>query len=294
MGVMKSTDTKLKIAIQKSGRLFDDSIKLLHDCGLEFEDTKNSRRLKVPVRNLPVEILFVRDDDIAKYVDDGVAHLGIVGENIVRESELNINTERKLGFAKCSMCIAIPKGSEIHNVQDLNNKRVATTYPNSLTQYFSSLNISAKIINVSGSVELSTQIGLADAIYDIVSSGSTLAVNGLVKLVNVFESEALLISKKDLPPDVMKISSTLLFRVDSVLKARNSKYIVLNAPEESLEEILKLLPGLKSPSVMPLATKGWVAVHTVVREDEFWEKVELLKGAGAEGILITNIEKMVA
>jgi len=279
----------LKIAIQKSGRLNEKSVELLKNCGLNFENYKSS--LISPVSNFPLEILFLRDDDIPEYVQDGIADLGIVGENVIQETEVKVSYLQKLGFGKCSLKIAITNNSDIQELADLNGRSIATTYPVILGKFLQKNQIDADIRTISGSVEISPGLGLADAICDLVSTGGTLKSNGLKPFADVMSSEAILIGRKGSEND--DLIQELIQRIQSVLRAKETKYVVLNAPSENLPDILKLLPGVKSPSVVPLAEEGWVAVHTVIPERDFWDRISQLKQAGAQGIVVMPIEKII-
>jgi len=279
----------LKIAIQKSGRLNERSVELLKNCGLNFENYKSS--LISPVSNFPLEILFLRDDDIPEYVQDGIADLGIVGENVIQETEVAVSYLQKLGFGKCSLKIAIPNNGDIQQLNDLNGRSIATTYPVILGKFLHKNNINAEIRTISGSVEISPGLGLSDAICDLVSTGGTLKSNGLKPFADVMASEAILIGRKGSENE--DLIRELIQRIQSVLRAKETKYVVLNAPKDSLPEILKLLPGVKSPSVVPLAEDGWVAVHTVIPERDFWDRISQLKQAGAQGIVVMPIEKII-
>lgn len=285
------SEKKLKIALQKSGRLHDDSIELLKNCGLRFGN--GVAKLRAEARNFPLEIFFLRDDDIPEYVADGVADVGIVGENVIYEVEKDVEVIEKLGFGRCRLSIAVPKSFDYQTFQNLENTRIATTYPNILGKFIKKNNIKADIHNISGSVEIAPSIGLAEAICDLVSSGSTLFSNGLREVEIVMQSEAVLISRKNLNEDYRKLLDKFLFRVKAVIAAKQNKYILLNAPNEKLNEIIKLLPGMKSPTVLPLAESGWSSVHSVINENDFWEIVEQLKLAGAEGILVVSIDQMI-
>lgn len=281
----------LKIAIQKSGRLHEDSIKLLNDCGIGVKNGHN--QLKSVADNFPIEAYFLRDDDIPQYVEDGVAHIGIVGENVLFEKAKQVDIVEKLGFGKCRLSIAIKKGDEYGDAQFLQNKKIATSYPHLTQQFLIENNINAEIHEISGSVELAPGIGLADVVCDLVSSGSTLFMNGLKEVQPILQSQAVMVKWKGLDEELQKILDQLLFRIRSVRKAKKNKYVLLNAPNDSLDKIVKLLPGMRSPTVLPLAEGGWSSVHSVLSEDEFWEKIEQLKAAGAEGILVIPIEKMI-
>lgn len=284
-------EMKLKIAIQKSGRLSEDSGALLKKAGVKFNNGLG--KLKSEAANFPLEIYFLRDDDIPEYVADGVADIGIVGENVLAEARKNVETVEKLGFGKCRLSLAVPKNFEYNSVADFSGKRVATTYPNVLGEFFAGNDIEADIHTISGSVEIAPSIGLADAVCDLVSSGSTLFTNGLREVETVMNSEAVLISRANLDSERQRILEKLLFRIRSVKAAKENKYILLNAPNAKLQEIIGLLPGIKSPTVMPLAETSWSSVHSVINENDFWEVVEGLKNAGAEGILVLSIDQMI-
>ena len=283
---------KLKIAIQKSGRLFEDSVKLLKECGIDINSSK-SGALRTEASNFPLEVLFLRDDDIPQYVEDAVADIGIVGENVLLEKGKVVNRVETLGFGKCRLAVAIPKNEDYTGPTWLNKKKIATSYPKILSQYLQANKIDAEIHEVSGAVEIAPGIGLADAICDLVSSGSTLFMNGLKETEVILKSEAVLISNKQLEPEKVTLLNKLLFRVQAVRKAKHNKYILLNAPNEKLDSIIKILPGMKSPTILPLAEAGWSSVHSVVQEDDFWNIIENLKGQGAQGILVVPIEKMI-
>jgi len=282
----------LTLAIQKNGRLSEKTIKLLNDAGITFQNGK-SATLKSKATNFPMEVLFFRDDDIPEYVADKVADAGVVGENVCLEKGRNVEVVERLGFAKCRMSIAIPKEKEYESCEDLNGLKIATSYPVILKKYLERNNINADIHNISGSVEITPGINLADAIFDIVSTGSTLISNGLKEVEKVLDSEAVLITNPDLDENKRNILDKLLFRIKSVKVAADNKYILLNAPNDAIDKISKILPGMKSPTIMPLAMEGWSSVHTVINKDQFWEKIESLKAAGAQGILVFPIENMV-
>lgn len=281
----------LKIAVQKKGRLYDGSMSLLKECGIDVSNGNN--QLRVQAANFPLEVFFLRDDDIPEYVQDAVADIGFVGENVVVEKNKEVSRIEKLGFGKCRLSIAIPKSGTIRSVTDLNNKKIATSYPLILSNFLKEKNITATIQEISGSVEIAPRIGLADAICDLVSSGSTLFSNELTELELVLRSEAILISNKNLSAEKQNLLDKLLFRIRAVKKAKNNKYVLLNAPNDKLDEICKLLPGMKSPTILPLAEKGWSSVHSVISENDFWNVIENLKASGAQGILIIPIEKMI-
>ena len=281
----------LKLAIQKSGRLHDDSVKLLKDCGIGIKNGYN--QLKSVADNFPLEVYFLRDDDIPQYVEDHVAHIGIVGENVLFEKQKPLKIIEELGFGKCRLSIAIKKNEIYTGSSFLQQKKIATSYPVLTRKFLQENNVKAEIHEISGSVELAPGIGLADAVCDLVSSGSTLFMNGLQEVQTVLKSQAVLVQSENLSPEHNKILQQLLFRIRAVRKANNNKYVLLNAPNNALEKIISLLPGMKSPTVLPLAETGWSSVHSVLSEDEFWEKIAQLKNAGAQGILVIPIEKMI-
>ncbi len=285
------TTPTLRIALQKSGRLSEDSYQLFKECGIRFD--YGTGKLKSISSNFPAEFLFLRDDDIPGYVEDGVADLGIVGENVSVETARNVLTVHKLGFSKCRLSIAIPRGTDWQSLADLNGKNIATSYPRLLGNYLTEHGVTATIHEISGSVEIAPSIGLAEAVCDIVSSGSTLMSNGLKEVETIFRSEAVLIATPGLPADRQTLIDQLLFRIRAVQAAKNNKYIILNAPNTALDQIAALLPGIKAPTVTPLATEGWSAVHSVINENAFWENIEAIRAAGAEGILVIPIEKMI-
>ena len=279
----------LKIAIQKSGRLNEKSVELLKNCGLNFENYKSS--LISPVSNFPLEILFLRDDDIPEYVQDGIADLGIVGENVIEETEVEVSYLQRLGFGKCSLKIAVPNNNDIATLADLNGKAIATTYPVILGKFLKAQGIESDIRTISGSVEISPGLGLSDAICDLVSTGGTLKSNGLKAFADVMSSEAILISSK--ATESNDLVQELIQRIQSVLRAKETKYVVLNVRKDNLDSVIALLPGVKSPSVVPLAEADWVAVHTVIPERDFWDRISQLKQAGAQGIVVMPIEKII-
>jgi ATP phosphoribosyltransferase len=283
--------SELKIAIQKTGRLSENSRKLLEECGIKISNGANV--LKSKAGNFPIEVLFLRDDDIPQYVEQQVADIGILGENMVYEKNKDVEILEQLGFAQCRLSLAIPKEETFSGPQYFTNKKVATSYPKLLSDYFACHNITAEIEEISGSVEIAPGIGLADAVCDIVSSGSTLLTNGLREVATILKSQAVMISNKDLDPAKREILDRLLFRIRAVKNAKENKYILLNAPEAAIPRICEILPGMKSPTILPLVEKGWCSLHSVVREDEFWERINQLKNAGAEGILVIPIEKMI-
>jgi ATP phosphoribosyltransferase len=284
-------NSKLRLAIQKSGRLHDDSMRLLKECGIEVSNGVN--KLKADATNFPIEVFFLRDDDIPQYVEDGVADIGFVGENVVFEKNKKVEIEEKLGFGKCRLSMAVQRNEVYENAQFLQNKKIATSYPVIVSNFLKTKGIDAEIHEISGSVEIAPGIGLADAICDLVSSGSTLFMNGLKEVEVIFESQAVLIKNNSLNELKQQLLQRLIFRIQSVKKAKNNKYILLNAPNNKLDEIIGLLPGMKSPTVLPLATEGWSSVHSVLNENDFWNIIEQLKAAGAEGILVVPIEKMI-
>lgn len=282
---------KLRIAIQKSGRLHEDSIKLLKECGIDINNGVN--KLKTEASNFPLEVFFLRDDDIPQYVEDGVADIGMVGENVVLEKNRSVKVATKLGFGKCRLSLAVPRGVEYNGVKDMDKLRIATSYPVILENFLKEHNITADIHEISGSVEIAPGIGLADAICDLVSSGSTLFMNGLKEVEVILKSESVLITNNNLNDEQQQLLEKLLFRIQAVKKAKNNKYVLLNAPNDNLQKIISLLPGMKSPTVLPLAEAGWSSVHSVLNENDFWDIIESLKAAGAQGILVVPIEKMI-
>ncbi len=282
---------KIKIAIQKSGRLSEKSIELLKECGIKVSN--GDRKLKTSASNFPMEILFLRDDDIPQYVEQGVADIGILGENEVWEKDKDVRVIEKLGFANCRLSLAIPKDEEYPGLEYFNGKRVATSYPKILGKFFQEKGINVKIEELGGSVEIATGIGLADGIFDIVSTGSTLIMNGLKEAEAIIKSEAVIISNKNLSPGKTELLEQLLFRVKAYKDGQGKKYVLLNAPDEIIPRIVQLLPGMRSPSILPLADKGWSSVHSVINDDDFWEVIDELKRLGAEGILVVPIEKMI-
>ena len=282
---------KLKLAIQKSGRLHEDSMKLLKECGIDINNGVN--KLKAEAANFPIELFFLRDDDIPQYVEDGVADIGFVGENVVYEKNKKVDVAYALGFGKCRLSFAVRKDENFSGPQFLSGKKIATSYPVLVQEYLNKNKVEAEIHEISGSVEIAPGIGLADVVCDLVSSGSTLFMNGLKEAETILASQAVLIKRKDFSKDAQAILERLLFRIESVKKAKKNKYVLLNAPNDQLEKIISLLPGMKSPTVLPLASPGWSSVHSVIAESDFWEIIEQLKEAGAEGILVVPIEKMI-
>lgn len=284
-------ETLLRIAIQKSGRLREGSLELLKESGLSFSNGRD--QLKTQASNFPVEVLFLRDDDIPQYVEDKVADIGIVGENIFVEKQKSNQLVRRLNFARCRLSIAVPRTDEYGGVQSLQGKNIATTYPNIVKKFLAAHNVEAGIHEISGSVEIAPGIGLADAICDLVSTGSTLLSNGLKEVEVVMQSEAVIIASPNLSAERQQILDKLLFRISAVQKAQNSKYILLNCPNEAIDKITSVIPGMKSPTIVPLAREGWSSLHSVVDENDFWERIDQLRAFGAEGILVVPIEKMI-
>lgn len=281
----------IRLAIQKSGRLNNDSLSLLKDCGINIENGKD--QLKTSATNFPVEVFFLRNGDIPQYLRDGVVDLAIVGENLLEEKGSDLEIIEKLGFSKCRVSIAFPKEVEFKSISDLDGKRIATSYPNTVKTFLKENNINAEIHVINGSVEIAPNIGLADAICDIVSSGSTLFKNNLKEVLLIAKSQAVLVKSNELTNDQIEIVNKLLFRLKSVLRAKKSRYILLNAPNEKINAISSILPVLKSPTVLPLAQKGWSSMHSVINSEDFWEVINQLKENGAEDILVCPIEKMV-
>ncbi len=282
---------RLKIAIQKSGRLSEVSLSILKECGIDVKNGKSA--LLASASNFPLDVLFLRDDDIPEYVADGIAHLGILGENVVVESKAKIDIIRRLDFGRCRLSLAVPKSEQYTGLQYFNGKKIATSYPNILNDYMAENGVTSEIHVISGSVEIAPNIGLADAICDIVSSGSTLLSNGLKEVQAIMKSEAVMVANREMDAEECRILDKLLFRINAVMTAKSNKYIVLNAPNTSLENIIRVLPGMKSPTIVPLATEGWSAIHSVLNEETFWDVIDDLKDAGAQGILVVPIEKMI-
>ncbi len=285
-------NTLLRIAIQKSGRLQEGSLELLKESGLSISNGRD--QLKTQARNFPVEVLFLRDDDIPQYVEDNVADIGIVGENVFVEKQKKNTLIKKLDFAKCRLCMAVPRLENYTGLQWLQGKNIATSYPAIVQQFLQKNNITAGIHEISGSVEIAPGIGLADAICDIVSTGSTLLSNGLKEVETVLHSEAVMIGSPQLSPEKKAILDKLLFRIESVQKAKSNKYILLNCPNEAIEKITGVIPGMNSPTILPLKREGWSSLHSVVDENDFWAKIDQLKSLGAQSILVIPIEKMIA
>ena len=282
---------RLKLAIQKSGRLNQDSMQLLKECGIDISNGVN--QLKAEASNFPIEVFFLRDDDIPQYVQDGVADIGFVGENVVYEKAKKVEVTYALGFGKCRLSFAIQKGEEYTGPQFLAGKKIATSYPVLVQKYLDQHLIKAEIHEISGSVEIAPGIGLADVVCDLVSSGSTLFMNGLKEAETILNAQAVLVKRNNLPAELVPILERLLFRLESVKKAKKHKYVLMNAPNAQLDKIIAVLPGMKSPTIVPLATAGWSSVHTVIEEADFWNLIEQLKALGAEGILVVPIEKMI-
>jgi ATP phosphoribosyltransferase len=282
---------KIKIAIQKSGRLNEDSLRMLKDCGISIDNGKD--QLKASARNFPMEVFYLRNGDIPQYLRDGVVDIAIIGDNVLIEKGADIKAVEKLGFSKCRVSLAVPKSVAYDSVNFFQNKRIATSYPNTVENYLKSKGIKAELHIINGSVEIAPNIGLADAICDIVSSGSTLFKNNLKEVEEILTSEAVLAVSPSIGKEQEEILGRLQFRIKSVLAARQSKYVLMNVPNDKLDNILKLLPGMRSPTVLPLAEEGWSSVHSVIKKNKFWEVIDDLREAGAEGILVCPIEKMV-
>ncbi len=283
--------SKLKIAIQKSGRLNEDSMKILKDVGIAIDNGKD--QLKASAKNFPLEVFYLRNGDIPQYLKDGVVDVAIIGENFLVEKGQDITIAEKLGFSSCKVSVAIPKGKNYNSIEDLEGKRIATSYPNTVNQFLKDNNVNANLHIINGSVEIAPNIGLADAIVDIVSSGSTLFKNNLKEVEVILKSEAVLAVSPQISSENKAILNKLQFRLQSVLKARNSRYVLLNAPNNKVDDIINILPGMKSPTVLPLAEEGWSSLHSVINKNDFWEIIDELKANGAEGILVCPIENMV-
>lgn len=286
-----NNQTILRIAIQKSGRLYDDSVQLLKECGIDLRNVKD--RLKTVSENFPLEVFFLRDDDIPEYVEDGVADIGIVGQNVLLEKGRRVDTIELLGFGKCRLSVAVPKSMEYQGVQSLEGLRIATSYPQLVKQFLETNKVKASIHEISGSVEIAPGIGLADVVADLVSSGGTLFMNGLKEAEIILDSQAVLVANSSISEEKKALLEKLLFRMRSVRKAKKSKYVLMNVPNDNLSQVIALLPGMRSPTVLPLAESGWSSVHSVLSEDEFWDRIEKLRAAGAEGILVVPIEKLI-
>jgi len=283
--------SKIRIAIQKSGRLNEDSVQILKDCGISIDNGKD--QLKAQTRNFPMEVMFLRNGDIPQYLRDGVVDIAIIGENVLIEKGKDITIAERLGFSKCKVSLAVPKNFQYNSINDLKGKKIATSYPNTVNEYLQKKGIDAELHQISGSVEIAPNIGLADAICDIVSSGSTLFKNNLKEVEVMLTSEAVLAVSPTISKENTRILEKLQFRIQAVLKARASKYVLLNAPNDKIQKIVEILPGMRSPTVLPLAEEGWSSIHTVVEKNKFWDILDELKAEGAEGILVCPIEKMV-
>ena len=285
------TMSKLRIAVQKSGRLNEDSMQILKDIGIYIDNGKD--QLKASAKGFPVEVFYLRNGDIPQYLKDGVVDAAIIGENVLIEKGNGITIVEKLGFSTCKVCIAVPKSMKYNSLQDLDGKRIATSYPNTVKNYLDENGVTANLHIINGSVEIAPNIGLADAICDIVSSGSTRFKNNLKEVETILKSEAVLAVSPILSDEKQAILDKIQFRIQSVLKGRNSKYVLLNAPNDKIDAIINVLPGMKSPTVLPLAEEGWSSVHSVISKNEFWDVIDELKANGAQGILVCPIEKMV-
>ncbi|NDC77248.1 MAG: ATP phosphoribosyltransferase [Chitinophagia bacterium] len=283
--------SRLRIAVQKSGRLHDDSVALLRECGIDLRNVKD--RLRTESDDFPLEVFFLRDDDIPQYVEDGVADIGIVGQNVLLEKGRDVEVVQELGFGKCRLSLAVPRSESWEGVPSLEGRRIATSYPRIVGDFLARQGVRAEIHEISGSVEIAPGIGLADVVADLVSSGGTLFMNGLREVEPILQSQAVLVKNKGLDASGQRLLESLLFRIRAVKRAKRNKYVLLNAPNDRLADIVALLPGMKSPTVLPLAESGWSSVHSVLSEEEFWDRIERLKAAGAQGILVVPIEKMV-
>ena len=283
--------TVIKLAIQKSGRLSEKTIELLKNCGIKF--VSNSSRLKTQAFNFPMEILFLRDDDIPGYVADGVADFGILGMNEIDEKNKDVTIIKKLGFSKCRLSIAVPNSFEYKDIQSMQDKKIATSYPVILQKFLDQNGVKAEIHEIGGSVEIAPTIGLTDAICDIVSTGGTLLSNGLKEVDIIYKSEAALIGNKNLSAEKQTLLAKWMLRIEAVEHANNNKYILMNVPNSAIEKVTTLLPGMKSPTILPLKQEGWSSVHSVINEDDFWDIIEKVKDAGAQGILVCPIEQMI-
>jgi ATP phosphoribosyltransferase len=283
--------SRIRIAIQKSGRLHDESLKILKDCGISIDNGKD--QFKASARNFPLDVLYLRNSDIPQYLRDGVVDIAIIGENLLIEKGTDIDIVERLGFSRCRVSIAVPKTQNYSGIEDLDGQRIATSYPNTVRAFFKKYDMEPDIHLINGSVEIAPNIGLADAICDIVSSGSTLFKNNLREVEVLLRSEAVIARSPQLSESVEEILNKLVFRVNAVLRARKSRYILMNAPNERIDDIIAILPGMRSPTVVPLAEEGWSSVHTVIEKESFWEVIDALKENGAEGLLVVPIEKMV-
>lgn len=288
---INTLSTQIRLAVQKSGRLSEKSLAYIEACGIDY--SRNKVKLKSNASNFPLELLYLRDDDIPKYVADGVADVGIVGANVVSEKQEKVELVERLGFSKCRLSIAVPEKVDFSDLSSLNGMRIATSYPNLLRNYLVERGVIAGIHEISGSVEIAPSIGLADAVCDIVSSGSTLLANGLKEVETIFRSEAVMIATPDLSAEKQAILDGLRFRIQSVRRAERFKYVLMNVPDHAIERVKELIPGMRSPTVTPLAEEGWSSLHSVLDEDDFWGKIDELRSAGAEGILVIPIEKMI-
>lgn len=285
-------EKKIKIAVQKSGRLHDESLQILRECGIRIN--AGNGKLKAEASGFPMEVFFLRNNDIPEYVRDGVVDISILGSNMLLESGQGLQSFLELGFSKCRLSLAVPRDSTVNSIEDLNGMRIATSYPVSIKKFMEKHNVEVNLHEISGSVEIAPAMGLADAVGDLVSTGSTLLTNGLRELAVIHESEAALVGRNDLiNSSVSSLLNDLIFRLNAVLSAKRNKYVLLNAPNDKLDQITKILPGMKSPTILPLATPGWSSVHSVIDESKFWENIDALRAAGAEGILIVPIEKMI-
>ncbi|WNJ18722.1 ATP phosphoribosyltransferase [Pontibacter sp. G13] len=281
----------LRLAVQKSGRLAERSLEFIKECGIAY--SRNKAKLKTTAYNFPLELLFLRDDDIPKYVASGVADIGIIGENVLAEKEQSVELVERMGFSKCRLSVAVPQNGEYPGIQSLEGKKIATSYPNLLKNFLAKQGVTADIHEISGSVEIAPSIGLADAVCDLVSTGSTLLSNGLKEVEVIFRSEAVMIAQQNLAPEKQAILDDLLFRIKAVLRAEDYKYVLMNVPNDSIDQVVGLIPGMKSPTITPLADSGWSSLHSVIKEDDFWEVIDNLRKAGAQGILVVPIEKMI-
>ncbi|MBN2281775.1 MAG: ATP phosphoribosyltransferase [Candidatus Marinimicrobia bacterium] len=282
----------LTLAVQKSGRLSEKTMKLLEDCGISVQNGATAK-LQARAENFPLQVLYLRDDDIPECVADGIADIGIVGENVFLEKARKVSIIKRLGFSRCRMSIAVPKEFDYKSVRDLDGKSIATSYPNILKAFLQRENVKAEIHEISGSVEIAPGIGLADAVFDIVSTGSTLISNGLKEVEITLQSEAIIIGKDTINAEKQEIIDELIFRIKAINRAKKNKYIMMNAPNEAIPEIVKILPGIKAPTIVPLSIEGWSSVQSVIEESEFWERIQKLKMTGAEGIIVVPLEKMI-
>jgi len=282
----------LTLAVQKKGRLSEKSLKLLDDCGITIQNGKTAK-LQAKAENFPLQVLYLRDDDIPECVADGIADIGIVGENVFLEKARKVNIVKRLGFSRCRMSIAVPKEFDYKSVQDLEGKSIATSYPNILKTFLQREKVDAAVHEISGSVEIAPGIGLADAVFDIVSTGSTLISNGLKEVETTLKSEAVIIGNDSITPEKQAIIDEMIFRIKAIRRAKKRKYIMMNAPNDAIDQIVEILPGIKSPTIVPLSIEGWSSVQSVIEESEFWERIQKLKQTGAEGIIVVPLEKMI-